>query len=83
MLPQINPRIFSRALFSCADFFLRQTVVECFLSENGRGCADQPKKRNDANQHLAANIILVRSELQAMCRFKYRRKNTVNNQPHD
>ena len=83
MLAQINPGIFRGALFSRAAFFARQAIAKCFLSESGRRCADQPKKRKDANQHLAVNIILVRSELQAMCRFKNRRKNTVNNEPHD
>ena len=83
MLAQINPCVFRRTLFNRAAFFVRQTIAKSFLSESGRRCANQPKKRNDASQHLAAKIILVRPKLQAMCRFKHRRKNTVNNEPHD
>ena len=83
MLAQIDPGIFSGALFNSATFFTRQTTAKGFLRESGRCCADQPHERNDADQHLAANIILVRSKLQAMCRFKHRRKNAVNNKPHD
>ena len=82
MLAQINPGIFRSALFGRATFFARQTIAKSFLSESGRRCADQPKKRNDANQHLATKIILVWSKLQAMCRFKYCRQNAVDNQPH-
>src|SRR5439155_22270900 len=83
MLAQIDPCVFGRAWFSCAAFFARQTIAKGFLSESGICCADQPNERNDADQHLAAKIMLVRPKLQAMCRFKYCRKNTVNNQPHD
>jgi len=83
MLTQINPRAFRFVLCSRIAFLLRQTVVKCFLSEERRRCANQPKKRNDANEHLAAKSTLVRSKLQAMCRLKYGRKNAVNHQPYD
>ena len=83
MLAQIDPGIFNDALRGCGALFLRQTVVQSHLSQCKRCCANQPKQRNDAEEHLAAKIILVRPKLQAMCRLKYCRKNAVNNQSHN
>src|SRR4029077_16190986 len=78
MLTQINPSAFRGVLCARVAVSFWQAAAKCFLSECRRCCANQPKKRNGANEHLAAKSTLVRSKLQAMCRLKYCRKNAVN-----
>ena len=84
MLTQINPRIFRSGLRSGVIFFLRQAATKSFLREGRGRCADQPKKRNDADEHLAAKSILVRPDLQALRRREHRVENTINHKAdHD